>query len=219
MLTHGSPRGADLRAELREVGSAAVRSGLVVGSGGNLSARRPGGGRFWVTGAGTWLDRLDETSFARVRLDGTPTRASRCLPTTELALHLATYRVRPDVNAIVHLHPQTAVMLDALGERVRLVTTDHAVYLRRIARVAFHPPGTTELAEAAATAVADGANCVILANHGCSVLGDTVEMAYRRAANLEEAARLTYRVLVLNGRLRGREIDDCPWDGSGVDAV
>jgi ribulose-5-phosphate 4-epimerase/fuculose-1-phosphate aldolase len=208
-----------LRDQLSVVGREAVRSGLVVGSGGNLSARRPGAGKIWVTGAGTWLDRLDESSFARVRLDATTTGAGRCPPTSELALHLATYRVRPEVNAIVHLHPQYAVMLDALGERIRLVTTDHAAYLGRIARVPLHPPGTAELAEAAAAAVADGANCVILAHHGCSVLGETVQMAHRRAANLEEAARLTYRALVLTGSLRGREIDECPLDGSAFGTV
>ena len=40
---------------------------------------------------------------------------------------------------------------------------------------------------------------MILAHHGCSVLGEDLEMAHRRAANLEEAARLTYRALLLTG--------------------
>ncbi len=132
-----------------------------------------------------------------------------------MALHLATYRVRPDVNAIVHLHPQVAVLLDSLGESIRLITTDHAVYLRRVARVAFHPPGTAELADAAAAAVADGTNCLILAHHGCSVLGADLAMAHRRASNLDEAARLTYRALLLTGGLPGRPIVECPWEPPG----
>jgi ribulose-5-phosphate 4-epimerase/fuculose-1-phosphate aldolase len=182
-----------------------------VGSGGNLSARKPGSDQFWVTGAGTWLDRLTRASFARVSLaDGTSDDADGPAPTTELALHLATYRARPDVNAIIHLHPQTVILLDALGERVRLVTTDHAVYVRRVARVGFHPPGSTALAEAAGQAAADGTNCVILAHHGCSVLADTAEMAHRRVSNLEEAARLTYRALLLTGGVRRRHIDEAP---------
>jgi L-fuculose-phosphate aldolase len=47
---------------------------------------------------------------------------------------------------------------------------------------------------------------VILAHHGCSVLGADLAMAGRRAANLEEAARLTYRALLL-----GRETPGPPW--------
>ncbi|WP_372445631.1 class II aldolase/adducin family protein [Plantactinospora endophytica] len=122
------------------------------------------------------------------------------LPTSEVELHLATYRARPDVNAIVHLHPQTVLLLDALDEQVRLVTTDHGFYLRRVARVPFRSPGTTELAELAADASRDGTNCLVLSRHGCSVLADSVELAHKRAANLEEAARLTYRALAA-GRL------------------
>ena len=204
---------ADLRDELVQVGRESVLAGLVVGSGGNLSAREPGSDEFWVTTAGTWLNRLDHDSFARVRVsDGyVISGGASSGPTTELALHRATYQVRPDVAAIVHLHPQTAVMLDALGERIRQVTTDHRYYLGQIARTPFHPPGSSELAEVAAAAVAHGANCVILAHHGCSVLGETVAMAHRRAANLEEAARLTASALALTGGLLAREIKECPF--------
>jgi L-fuculose-phosphate aldolase len=202
----------DLRDQLAHVGYQMVNAGLVVGSGGNLSARSPGGVEFWVTGAGTWLDRLNRPDFVRVSLgtgsvvddDTSPatgpaqpsgdTSASG-RPTSELPLHLATYRARPDINAIVHLHPQTVILLDALGEQVRLVTTDHAHYLRRVVAVPYRVPGSEELAQAAAEAVADGIDCVILAHHGCSVLGETVELAHKRALYLEEAARLTFRAL------------------------
>jgi L-fuculose-phosphate aldolase len=171
---------------------------------------------FWVTGAGVWLDQIGEDSVVPIRIsDGSPVR-NGIAPTSELALHVQTYRARPDVNAIVHLHPQTAVLLDALGERVRLITTDHAYYVRRVASTPFHPPGSEDVARAAARAVEDGTNCVILAHHGCSVLGESLEMAHRRAANLEEAARLTYQALLLTGRITGQSIPDCPWNLSGT---
>jgi ribulose-5-phosphate 4-epimerase/fuculose-1-phosphate aldolase len=206
-----------LVADLCAVGRAAVAAGLVVGSGGNLSARQPGGRTCWVTRAGSWLDRLTPADFVEVAIDDAAVLSPAgtggpVQPSTEVQLHLATYRVRPDVNAIVHLHPQVAVLLDAMGERIRLITTDHAYYLRRVARVPFSPPGTAELAQAAAAAVADGTNCVILAHHGCSVLGADIAMAHRRASNLDEAARLTYGALLLTGGLPDREIPECPWD-------
>jgi L-fuculose-phosphate aldolase len=202
----------DLRDQLAQVGVGAMRAGLVVGSGGNLSAREPGADQCWVTASGSWLDRLDRGAFVRVRIaDGSQVDRSPA-PSSEFALHLHTYRARPDVNAVVHLHPQTVLLLDALGERVRLVTTDHAYYLREVVRVGFSPPGSLRLATAAAEAVAGGANCLILAHHGCSVLGDTVELAHKRAQNLEEAARLTYRALAL-----GRpDLPECPAIGPGA---
>lgn len=176
-----------------------------MGSGGNLSVRVPEDpDACWVTAAGTWLDRLARDSFVRMRVSDGAT-LSPGTPSTEVALHLATYRARPDIGAIVHLHPQAVLLLDAIGEEIRLVTTDHAFYLRRVVTVPFAPPGSMELATAAAALAADGTNCFVLANHGCSVLADSVELAHKRARYLEEAALLTYRALLLPGRppLRG----------------
>lgn len=203
----------DLRDQLAHVGSAVVQAGLVVGSGGNLSARRPGADECWVTAAGTWLDRLDRLAFVRVRIsDGAPIDMSNSVdraPTSELGLHLAMYRARPEVNAVVHLHPQTVLLLDALGVPIRLISTDHIFYLRRIATAPFHPPGTPAVGASAASACADGTNCIVLSRHGCSVLAPTVELAHKRALYLEEAARMTYRAMVA-GRLD--DITDCPND-------
>jgi ribulose-5-phosphate 4-epimerase/fuculose-1-phosphate aldolase len=205
----------DLRDQLARVGYDLVGARLIVGSGGNLSAREPGDDVCWVTAAGSWLDRLERPSFVKVPIaDGSavpddldPSGRRGPPPSTELALHLAVYRARPDVNAVVHLHPQTVVLLDALGERIRLVTTDHAAYVRRVVSTPFHQPGGPELAAASAAAAADGTNCIVLAHHGCTVLGETVEMAHRRARNLEEAAQMTYRAYVLGALSR---LPECP---------
>ncbi|GAA3963368.1 fuculose phosphate aldolase [Amorphoplanes auranticolor] len=196
----------DLRDQLAHVGYDVVQAGLVCGSGGNLSARIPDEDACWVTASGAWLDRLSRTSFAPVRIsDGAPATvgtlpAPRTAPTSEIALHLALYRARPDVNAVVHLHPQTALLLDALGEHIRIVTTDHAFYLKRVSTVPFRLPGSAEVAALTAAMAADGTDCLVLSQHGCVVMADSVELAHKRARNLEEAAALTYRALAL-GRL------------------
>jgi ribulose-5-phosphate 4-epimerase/fuculose-1-phosphate aldolase len=207
----------DLRDQLAHVGYDVVQAGLVCGSGGNLSARIPDEDAVWVTAAGSWLERLSRTTFTAVRVsDGAPTTVGavpaqqnkpHVEPTSELALHLALYRARPDVNAIIHLHPQTALLLDALGEHIRIVTTDHAFYLRRVSTVPFRLPGSLELAALAAAMAADGTDCLVLSHHGSVVMGDSVEMAHKRARNLEEAARLTYRA-VEAGRLEN--LRECP---------
>ncbi len=186
---------AALIAQLAKTGLDAVGRGLVVASGGNLSARVPGQDAFVVTAAGTWLDRLVPEDFSIIDLQGSVLGGNK-RPSSEWKLHWRTYQVRPDVNAIVHLHPQVAVVLDACGYPVRLLTLDHAFYVGRIERVPFFHNGSDELAEAAAEASRD-ANAIILAHHGCSALGDTVEMAYRRALNLEQAAEATFRCLQL----------------------
>jgi ribulose-5-phosphate 4-epimerase/fuculose-1-phosphate aldolase len=196
---------AELVAGLVRAGQAVVRAGLVVGSGGNLSARSPGADQVRVSAAGAWLDQLEASTLLP-----SPWAVPAPGVTSEFALHGAVYRARPDINAVIHLHPQITVLLDSLGERIRLITTDHLFYVRRVAVTAFHPPGTQELADAVADAVADGTDCVILPHHGCAVLADSVDLALRRALNLEEAARLTYQALLLTGTLSQRPIVECP---------
>ena len=221
----GYPVG-DIRDQLAFLGRSAVAAGLVVGSGGNLSARAPGADDIWVTGTGTWLDRLHPSAFSRVRIsdgavldatggggDGSVTGDgadhAAPSPSSELGLHLATYRARPDVNVVVHLHPQSVLLLDALDEPVRLITTDHLAYVREVVRAPFAVPGTERVGTLAAAAVRGGANCLVLANHGVSILAGSVELAHKRAFCLEEAARLTYSALVLG---RAAELRPCPPD-------
>ena len=185
----------ELLDQLADVGRMAVRSGLVLASGGNLSARLPGSDEFVVTGAGTWLDRLTPADFSVMTLDGAVLGGAG-RPSSEWKLHQRTYRVRPDVNAVVHLHPQHAVLVDALGHRIRLLTLDHAFYVRSVGTVPYFPNGSDELADGAAEQAREH-DCIVLSHHGCSALGADVGMAYRRAANLEEAATATYRCLLL----------------------
>ena len=187
----------DLIAQLIVVGRKAVTSGLVIGSGGNLSARLPGADECVVTCSGSWLDELTPEQFSVVAIADGTVRGGHPAPSSEVPLHLATYRARPDANALIHLHPQTSVLLDALGYPIRLLTTDQAYYVREVRSTPFLQSGTPELAKAGADAVADGCNCVILGHHGCSVIADTIELAHKRAANLEEAARATLTMLQL----------------------
>jgi len=186
---------AEAVAQLVEVGRLAVGRGLVLASGGNLSARLPGEDEFVVTAAGTWLDRLTPDDFSVMTLDGAVVSGAT-RPSSEWKLHQRTYRVRPDVGAVVHLHPQHAVLVDALGHPIRLLTLDHAVYVRSVGTVPFHPNGSDALADAAAEQ-ARTHDCVVLSHHGCSALGPDVGTAFRRALNLEEAAVATYRMLQL----------------------
>ena len=184
-----------LIAELAAVGADAVGRQLVLASAGNLSARLPGTDSFVVTAAGTWLDRLAPGDFTVLDADGT-VLGGNPTPTTEWKLHARTYGVRPDINAVIHLHPLAAVILDACGIEIRLIVQDHVYYLGTINRVPFSFNGSDELADTSAEASRD-CNVVIMAHHGCSTLGDTIAMAYRRALNLEQAAQATLMAIQL----------------------
>lgn len=172
-----------------------VSRGLTLASGGNLSARDPDNPeRFIITGLGTWFDKIVADEFGLVSLTGE--HVAGAIPSSEWKVHHRAYLARPDAQSVMHVHPQYSVLVDALGENIRLLTLDHVSYVKSVGRVPFAPNGSDELASTIADQFQNH-NCVVMAHHGCATVGDTIAMAYRRILNLEEAATNTYRCMVV----------------------
>lgn len=190
-------------AEVVELGRRAVMAGLVLGSGGNVSARL-GPREVLVTPSGYALDRLGPDDLVTLGADGEVRAGAGRRPSSEAAMHLAAHRARPDLGVAIHLHPPYVNVLLATGRPIRLLTVDHAYYVRRMARLPWLPTGSDELSEAVVTALA-GADVVLIANHGCLVMAPDADAAFERAANLEAAATATYRALIL-----GDAASECP---------
>ena len=87
-------------------------------------------------------------------------------------------------------------MLAATRTPIRLITLDHAYYVRRLAQVPYLPSGSPELAAAVADRLAM-VDVVVLAHHGCLVVAADADLAFERVANLEAAAAATVDALLL----------------------
>lgn len=179
---------------LIDIGQLLVRQGLVQASGGNLSVR-DGENGLVITGTGTWLDRLRPVDLVPLTWDGR--HAGDVRPSSEWLLHARVYAARPDVNAVIHLHPQYSLLLHALGKPIRFITQDHAWYVGSYGHTPYHANGSDELADSAAEQLTRGHNVCIMGHHGIVAVGESVEWALRRALNFEEAAVMTYRALTL----------------------
>lgn len=178
------------------IGADAVQRGLVLATGGNLSAR-VNDEEFVVTRSGSWLNELTPEDFVRVHTSGAVLATHDAhAPSSEWKLHQRAYLARPDAECVIHLHPQHAVMLASLDRQIRLFTLDHAFYVRSIGVTPYFANGSDELADTAAAQLIEH-DCVVMQHHGCSVVGDSVRTAYRRALNLEDAAKATVLALQL----------------------
>src|SRR5438270_7858481 len=109
---------ADQRSAVAEGCRQLLATGLVRGTSGNISIRQ--GDAVAVSPTGLPYPELQPAGVPVVdlagnRLDG------ELVPTSELALHLAVYRVRPDVTAIVHTHSMFATVFAVLGEPIPAV--------------------------------------------------------------------------------------------------
>ncbi|HEX9186317.1 MAG TPA: class II aldolase/adducin family protein, partial [Vicinamibacteria bacterium] len=133
-----------LRAELVEIGRRLHARDLVGAAEGNLSVRL-GADRFLVTASGVSKGHLGPDDLVVVDGRGQVV-AGRRRASTEVRMHLAAYAARPDVAAIVHAHPITAVALTVAGAPPPSdLVPEAAVTLGPIAVAPFATPGTDEV--------------------------------------------------------------------------
>lgn len=110
---------------------------------------------------------------------------------TELAMHLLFYRLRPDVNAICHAHPATATGFAAAGRGLDLALLPEVIVeLGQIPLVPYATPGTPELS-AVLEPFVPHYNALLLANHGAVTCGRDLCTAFFRMETLEHAAKIT----------------------------
>jgi L-fuculose-phosphate aldolase len=171
--------------------------GLVPARDGNLSARI-GERSVLVTGTGVRKRELTPAHLVEVDLDGRVLRG-RGRPSTELGLHLACYRHRPDVKAVMHAHPPTAVGFACAGRGLTdCLMPEVAVHLGSVPLTPYATPGTPEL-EAAIAGVLHDHDAFLLANHGAVTMGSSVDEALDRMETLEHFARIALTAEILGG--------------------
>jgi L-fuculose-phosphate aldolase len=93
---------------------------LTFGSGGNLSLRMDRGS-ILITPSGTIKGLLSPEQMIRVDLE--TGRAEGGRPSMETPFHVGLYRSRPEVGAVVHLHPPSCTVLAILGRPLRTAIT------------------------------------------------------------------------------------------------
>lgn len=166
-----------LRDSLVAAGARLAARGLIVAAEGNLSVRLSAD-ELLVSPSGRRKDALQPDDFLVVPLDAAvPVAAHGALrPTSDLALHRAVYRARPDVVAYVHAHVPAAMALTLAGETPDpAALPETALFLPRLPCVPFAAMGSDELADAVAAAFAAPPEplpgAVLLERHGAIAVG------------------------------------------------
>jgi L-fuculose-phosphate aldolase len=110
---------------------------------------------------------------------------------SELAMHLLFYRMRPDVHAICHAHPPTATGFAVAGRALdQALLPEVIVGLGQIPLVKYGTPGTPELS-AAIEPYVPHYDALLLANHGAVTCGPDLITAFFRMETIEHFAKIT----------------------------
>ena len=187
------------REELVATMARIYRHRMTTTSGGNLSIRDADGG-IWITPARVDKGGLQAADIVSIRPDGTKT--GRHEPSSEFPFHREIYRRRPDLGAIVHAHPGALVAFSICRRLpdTRVQVLAHAI-CGRVAYAPYACPGSEQLGRNIAATFADGADCVMLENHGVVIGGRDLKDAFQRFETLEFVAQTLVKAATL-GEIR-----------------
>ncbi len=162
--------------------------GLNQGTSGNISVRVGDG--MLITPSGVPYDEMEPGMLVTLPLTGEP--AEGLNPSSEWRFHQRLMAVRPEMAAVVHAHPPYCSVLAVQhrtippchymvaafgGDHVPLA--DYALF------------GSGVLADAVEHAMTGHSAC-LMANHGATVVGETLARALWRLEELEALARTYY---------------------------
>lgn len=177
------------------------------GIAGHLTARLPGQERLLGHGYGLAFDEvraetIHEADFA-LQVEG-PGRVS-----PSLAFHVAIYRARPDVGAIVHSHGRHAIALGAAGAHFVPVYQSALMLWDRVRPYDCYDGivESDDVGARMAAALGDG-RVLALRNHGIVAVGATVAEAVCAAVVYEENCAMQLMALSAGGRVVGLPDDE-----------
>jgi L-fuculose-phosphate aldolase len=173
---------------LCEIGRRLYARGFVAANDGNLTVRL-GEGVFLCTPTMTSKGFLRPEDLCLVDADGRQLAGPRPR-TSEVLLHLAIYRTRPDVQAVVHCHPPHATAFAIAGEPIpKGVLAEVEVFLGEVPLTKYETPGTQQFADTIVPYVRD-CNTIVLANHGTVTFGTTLEQAWFHTEIIDAYCRI-----------------------------
>ncbi|MBE2250617.1 MAG: class II aldolase/adducin family protein [Myxococcus sp.] len=184
-----SPPLPKLRAELVAVSRRLHQMGWVANHDGNVSVRLTGERLLITPTAVSKLD-VDDSMLIVVDLQG-KVLEGRKKPFSELELHLAAYRARPEVDCVLHAHPPHATAFGLVGLELGPVAMPELVVslgdsLPTVPRLMPKTPELVQAVEGAASKV----DAMLLAGNGALTLGASLEQALLRMELVEHYAKI-----------------------------
>src|SRR3954468_9745732 len=177
-----------LKEQMCDIGRRIWMKGFCAGNEGNHSYRI-GENRILCTPTGISKGNLKPDDICTVDLEGKQV-SGKLKRTSEILLHLAIYKARPDVRAVVHSPPPHATAFAIAG--VDLPTCIHPeaeVFLGAVKTAKYVTPGDTRLGESLLPYVKD-TNTILLQNHGTVTYDVDLENAYYKLEIVDAYSRI-----------------------------
>lgn len=176
--------------------------GLTSAMGGNVSIRCRDG--IIISASNVCLRSVSPDTLILTDVDGNQlVNPYNLKPSKEMFMHLGVYKVRPDANSVLHLHPPYAIALTSALDSFPLVTESANRKLISVPKISDCVPGSKDLAQHVSDAVirsGEDVHCLALENHGIISFGSSAEDAFYTADLLEDTAKIAYLKMTLESK-------------------
>ena len=165
------------------------------GYSGNISARYGKG--MLITASGSSNGYLKNNEIVYTDFEGKSFEKGK-KPSSEKLLHAAIYKLRPEINFVIHVHaPYLSSFASAGKDLMEPIMAENVFYFGGIPLAEYALPSTQELVDNTVKFF-DKYDAVLMANHGFIVASKTLEDAYMKLELAE-----SYAQVVLNTKLLG----------------
>ena len=179
-----------------EIGKLLYERNYVVSSDGNLSIRLDEN-RILATPTQVSKGRMSESGLAITDLDGNALNENKA--SSELAMHILIYKMRPDIKAVCHAHPPFGTAFAVAGLAIEQpILSEVVLTLGCVPLTKYGTPSTDELTDSMKEFVPFH-NALLMANHGAVAYGKDLWEAFDRMETLEHTAKIATIAKSLGG--------------------
>jgi L-fuculose-phosphate aldolase len=185
------------RQDILDVGRLIYQKGWVAANDGNISVRVDES-RILCTCTGVSKGMMTSDDLIVCDVEGNKVAGAR-ERTSEIAMHLTIYQMRPDVSAVVHAHPPVATGFAVAGRALDLALLPEVIVgLGCVPLAQYGLPGTPALSQGMLPYIPNY-DAILLANHGSVCYGEDVYKAFFKMEMVEHVARVTLVAELLGG--------------------
>lgn len=185
-----------VRLQIVNAGKRLAERFFVASNDGNISAKLDDN-TILITPTGINKGEVVPDQIVKVDLNGNVLEGHMKV-TSEIKMHLAAYRKRPDIGAVVHAHPPAATAFAITGEKIDepLVLPEALFSLGKVGYCEYGTPSTDEVPKSIENVITK-CDALLLANHGALAVGKDVMQAYYRMESLELVSRIVIAARIL----------------------
>lgn len=185
-----------IKQEIIKYGQLAEAKNLTPGVSGNISGRL--GDKIIITSSGSANGYLSDDDFAVIDLNGNILEGDK-KPSSEKLLHCEFYKLRSDIEYIIHVHSPYLSSFASAGLALdEPIMAENVFYFGQIPLAQYGLPSSTDLVEKTAKYFKEY-NAVLMANHGFIVGDKTIHDAFLKLTLAESYAQVVMNTKILGG--------------------